>query len=127
MASSLSRCASIPERQQEMTTYDIERAILSSVMQSDVYDLDMAGVEIEPDIFADMFHKNVAKVITAMRAKSVPVTEELVAHYLGKNGLLDPERFFHILSVTPYASVVIVMALARVLKKENAAAQWMAV
>lgn len=108
-----------------MTAFDIERAVLSSVMQSDAYGLDMAAIEIDPDAFTDPFHRNVAQVISAMRAKSVPVTEELVAHYLQKNRMLDPERFMFVLTATPYASVSIVRSMVHIIKKENTAAQWM--
>jgi hypothetical protein len=84
---------------------DFERTVLSTVMSRDTIDNQAScDIELSEDWFTLIFHKIVVRTINAMRSKSIPTSDELVAHYLQRNNVYDQEAFFRILEASPFGS-----------------------
>ena len=91
-----------------MTTIDFERSVLSTVMYHAHSGQPLGNTELYEEWFSSHFHKIVVKTINAMRAKDIPPADDLVYHYLDKNGLVRDVKnqvaFNDIITANPFGS-----------------------
>jgi hypothetical protein len=87
-----------------MNTYDNERTVLSTILLSEVYDLEFAqNTSISEDYFSHPFHKIVAKTIN--EAKKLGMMDELIVmDMLQRKNLMDDYLFSMILAANPFAT-----------------------
>lgn len=101
--------------------HDIERAVLATVMFSDLHPFgeEIRKLELHEEVFKFHFHKITVKVINAMRMKDIPISDELVAHYLRKNGIMHEDNFLSILTATPLGNMSTLRHYAGVLEESS--------
>lgn len=100
-------------------TYDIERAVLSSLMFDD--GTLQKHVSVEESFFTTDFNRIVAKTFNALKDKNRPTDEYTIRFYLDKSGLLNDVLFDDILCANPFGSVNSITHYVGILKSERMA------
>jgi replicative DNA helicase len=91
----------------KMSTYNIEQAVLASVMFHDINDFNGAvnNAELKEEWFTTQPHKIIAKTIKKLREKNMTTSMEMVLHVLSKNNLHEAMyEVVNVCSSTPVGS-----------------------
>ncbi len=107
-------------------TIDMERAVLSSVLHAEMFDecRGIQSVDLDRDVFAFGFHKNVVDVINALRDKKRR-TDDLTVHLVMQRNRIDNEEsFLSILSANPFSSLDMFKHYVSQLHEETVKSQW---